>query len=133
MAISGAGGCKGLTHVKGRWAARGQARTGRLHRAGGSFGADRQLQPPMLAEGRQINTRRCVPPLCAIAGAELLSDLFVAIRYPQRRIGPGILPSRRCWDINCSGDSFTELVVITCSAPDCLRMDISVGKAQPEG
>jgi hypothetical protein len=41
------------------------------------------LQPPALAKCREINSRRGVPSRRAITGAQLHSDLFVAIRNSQ--------------------------------------------------
>ena len=40
-------------------------------------------QPPAVAKCRKVNSRRSIPPLGAIAGTELQSDLLVAIRNPQ--------------------------------------------------
>ena len=42
-------------------------------------------QPAPFAECRKINSRRSIPPLGAITGTELQSDLLVAIRNPQWR------------------------------------------------
>ena len=42
-------------------------------------------QPPPFAECRKINSMRGIPPLGAITGTELQSDLLVAIRNPQWR------------------------------------------------
>ena len=50
----------------------------------------RALQPPSLAERRKLNSRRGIPSLRAITGAELHRDFLVAIRNPQRRRGCGI-------------------------------------------
>ena len=57
-----------------------------------SFPTDRQrrwcgarawrLQPSARSECRKINSRWGIPTARAIAGAELQSDLLVAIRYP---------------------------------------------------
>jgi len=41
------------------------------------------LQPPALAKCREINSRRSIPSRRAITGAQLHSDLFVAIRNSQ--------------------------------------------------
>ena len=42
-------------------------------------------QPPPVAKCRKVNSRRRIPPLGAITGTELQSDLPVAIRNPQWR------------------------------------------------
>src|SRR3984893_17829726 len=47
--------------------------------------ARRALQPSAFSECRKINSRWGIPSTRAIAGAELQSDLLVAIRNPQRR------------------------------------------------
>src|SRR5882672_7801512 len=48
-------------------------------------------QPPPVAKCRKVNSRRSIPPLGAITGAELQSDFLVAIRSPQWS------PDRVCW------------------------------------
>ena len=43
------------------------------------------LEPPPLAKCRKINARRGIPPLGAITGTELQSDLLVSVRNSQWR------------------------------------------------
>src|ERR1700722_2174745 len=47
---------------------------------GGHHQKQPALQPPALAKCREINSRRSIPSRRAITGAQLHSDLFVAIR-----------------------------------------------------
>jgi hypothetical protein len=49
----------------------------------------KELQPPLRAEGRKINTLRRVPTTCGISSTELLRDIFVAVWNPQ-------------WSVSCS-------------------------------